>query len=67
MFNRRNPMLKISWTMNSGNTYISTMEGDSWEDVADFISDNDIINVDNGGQQVQLIVDNISEFMVEVV
>ena len=46
---------------------MSTMEGDGWEDVADFICDNDFINVDNGGQQVQLISKNISDFVVEVI
>jgi len=53
--------------MNSGKSYVSTMEGDDWTDVADFICDNDIINVDNGGQQVQLITKNISDFVVEVI
>jgi len=67
MFNRKTPMLKITWIMNSGNQYVSTIEGEGWTDVADFISDNDIINVDNGGQQVQLIAANISEFIVEEV
>jgi len=53
--------------MNSGKSYVSTMEGDDWTDVADFICDNDFINVDNGGQQVQLIAKNISDFVVEVI
>ena len=60
-------MLKVTWNMNSGKSYVSTMEGESWEDVADFICDNDIINVDNGGQQVQIITKNISDFIVEVI
>ena len=60
-------MLKVTWNMNSGKSYVSTMEGDDWTDVADFICDNDIINVDNGGQQVQLITKNISDFVVEVI
>lgn len=60
-------MLKVTWNMNSGKSYVSTMEGDGWEDVADFICDNDFINVDNGGQQVQLITKNISDFVVEVI
>lgn len=60
-------MLKVTWNMNSGKSYVSTMEGDGWQDVADFICDNDFINVDNGGQQVQLIAKNISDFVVEVI
>ncbi len=60
-------MLKVTWNMNSGKSYVSTMEGNDWTDVADFICDNDIINVDNGGQQVQLITKNISDFVVEVI
>ena len=60
-------MLNVTWNMNSGKSYESTMEGDSWTDVADFICDNDIINVDNGNQQVQLIAKNISDFVVEVI
>ena len=60
-------MLKVTWNMNSGKSYVSTMEGDDWTDVADFICDNDIINVDNGGQQVQLITKNIADFVVEVI
>ena len=58
-------MLTVTYYMNSGKVYTSTFEGDSWEDVADFLSDNDIINVDNGRQQVNLMVSNISEFIVE--
>lgn len=60
-------MLKVTWNMNSGKSYVSTMEGDGWQDVADFLFDNDIINVDNGGQQVQLLAKNVSEFTVEVI
>ena len=60
-------MLKVTWNMNSGKSYVSMVEGDGWEDVADFICDNDFINVDNGGQQVQLIAKNISDFVVEVI
>ena len=60
-------MLKVTWNMNSGKSYVSTMEGECWTDVADFICDNDIINVDNGGQQVQIITSNISDFIVEVI
>ena len=60
-------MLKVTWNMNSGKSYVSTMEGESWADVADFICDNDFINVDNGGQQVQIITKNISDFIVEVI
>lgn len=60
-------MLNVIWNMNSGKSYESTMEGSSWTDVADFICDNDIINVDNGSQQVQLIAKNISDFVVEVI
>ena len=58
-------MLKVTYCMNSGNEYTSFFEGDSWKDVADFISDSTIINIDEDEEQIQLMVNNISEFVVE--
>ena len=60
-------MLKVTWTMNNGKSYESEVDGTDWTDVADLICDNDIINVDNGNQQIQLISKNISDFVVEVI
>lgn len=60
-------MLKVTWNMNSGKTYTSTMEGESWMDVADFLCDNpNFIKIDNDSQQVTLATPNISDFTVEV-
>jgi hypothetical protein len=59
-------MLNITWYMNSGDMYKSTMEGKSWEDVADFVCDNpDFIIVHNDDHDVVLVTKNISEFVVE--
>ena len=58
-------MLKVTWTMNNGKSYESEVDGTDWTDVADLICDNDIIHVDNGGQQVVLNTRFISDVIVE--
>ena len=61
-------MLKVTWNMNSGKTYVSTMDMEDWNEVAQFLCDNpDFINIDNGGQQVCLATPNISDFTMEYV
>lgn len=59
-------MVKVTWNMNSGKTYQSTMEAESWDDVAQFLCDNpDFIAIHDKGKEIILSTHNISDFTVE--